>query len=136
MIKTSSLLKLPNYQNNWWACQTLHIWNLMDVAKAVLMNSCFDMLYNVDAYEVQNWFVNDPTENYFCRIPIKLRSVSWSCEAPIANIAENSIGCHDNLIVLLDRFVIMLMVLMLIHSIIFNIIKINPFKEKQGFLEK
>lgn len=36
-------------------------------------------------------------------IPIKLRSVSWSCEAPIANIAENSIGCHDNLIVLLDR---------------------------------
>ena len=53
LIKTSSLLKLPNYQNNWWACQTLHIWNLMDVAKAVLMNSCFDMLYNVDAYEVQ-----------------------------------------------------------------------------------
>lgn len=29
-----------------------------------------------------------------------------------------------------------MLVLMLIHSIIFNIIKINPFKEKQGFLEK
>lgn len=35
--------------------------------------------------------------------PIKLNDVAWSCEAPIGNIADNSIGCHDNLLILLER---------------------------------
>lgn len=40
----------------------------------------------------------------FCRSPVKLNCVSWSCEAPIGNIADNSIGCYDNLLVMFDRF--------------------------------
>ena len=39
------------------------------------------------------------------RHPVKLNDVSWSCEAPIGNLADNSIGCHDNLLILSDRFV-------------------------------
>lgn len=35
--------------------------------------------------------------------PVKLNCVSWSCEAPIGNIADNSIGCYDNLLVMFDR---------------------------------
>lgn len=40
-----------------------------------------------------------------CRNPVKLNEVSWSCEAPIGNIVDNSVGCHDNLLILFDRFV-------------------------------
>ncbi|KAL9962591.1 hypothetical protein ACROYT_G031702 [Oculina patagonica] len=35
--------------------------------------------------------------------PVKLNKVSWSCEAPIGNLTDNSIGCHDNLLILFDR---------------------------------
>lgn len=35
--------------------------------------------------------------------PVKLNGVLWSCEAPIGNLADNSIGCHDNLLILFDR---------------------------------
>ena len=35
---------------------------------------------------------------------MKLNGVLWSCEAPIGNLADNSIGCHDNLLILFDRF--------------------------------
>ncbi|KAK3755322.1 hypothetical protein QZH41_014625 [Actinostola sp. cb2023] len=38
---------------------------------------------------------------YFQNSP-KLRMVTWSCEAPIMNITEGSVGCHDNLLVLFD----------------------------------
>ena len=40
------------------------------------------------------------------RHPVKLNGVLWSCEAPIGNLADNSIGCHDNLLILFDRFVV------------------------------
>lgn len=39
------------------------------------------------------------------RHPVKLNGVLWSCEAPIGNLTDNSIGCHDNLLILFDRFV-------------------------------
>ncbi|XP_048584176.1 WD repeat-containing and planar cell polarity effector protein fritz homolog isoform X3 [Nematostella vectensis] len=34
---------------------------------------------------------------------IKLDKVSWSCEAPVSNITESSVGCHDNLVIIIDR---------------------------------
>ena len=40
------------------------------------------------------------------RHPVKLNGVLWSCEAPIGNLGDNSIGCHDNLLILFDRFVV------------------------------
>ena len=36
---------------------------------------------------------------------MKLNKVSWSCEAPIGNLTDSSISCHDNLLILFDRFV-------------------------------
>ncbi|RMX46711.1 hypothetical protein pdam_00015699 [Pocillopora damicornis] len=35
--------------------------------------------------------------------PVKLNKVSWSCEAPIGNLSDNSLCCHDNLVILFDR---------------------------------
>ncbi|PFX14631.1 WD repeat-containing and planar cell polarity effector protein fritz-like [Stylophora pistillata] len=35
--------------------------------------------------------------------PVKMNKVSWSCEAPVGNLSDNSLCCHDNLIVLFDR---------------------------------
>ena len=40
------------------------------------------------------------------RHPVKLNGVLWSCEAPIGNLTDNSIGCHDNLLILFDGFVV------------------------------
>lgn len=35
--------------------------------------------------------------------PVKMNKVSWSCEAPVGNLSDNSLCCHDNLIILFDR---------------------------------
>lgn len=35
--------------------------------------------------------------------PVRLDSVSWSCDASLGNIADNSIGCYDNLLILFER---------------------------------
>ena len=42
---------------------------------------------------------------FFGRSPVKLESVSWSSDAPIANILESNISCHDDLIIVFSRFV-------------------------------
>ncbi|KXJ12588.1 WD repeat-containing and planar cell polarity effector protein fritz-like [Exaiptasia diaphana] len=40
--------------------------------------------------------------NKYFQNPPRLDIVTWSCEAPIMNITEGSVGCHDNLLILFD----------------------------------